>query len=296
VRRLLAFVALTRPLFLYGGFAGVALGAAVAASSWRRLDLTTYLWAQSLVTAFHLMTHYSNDYFDRESDAAAQRTLWSGGSGVLVDGHLHPRVALFAALVCAALGAVASARFALIGNPTVAWIGVGIFAGAWWYSAPPLRFAARGLGELDATLVVAVLMPCAGYAAFTGSIDGPILAAVVAPFAAMFAMMLCVELPDVECDAVAGKRNLVVARGPERARRWIAVLSCSAVVVATGLAFSLNGGGVVLALLPATVAAIQLIRLATGAPHPASIALWGVALYATTVTGLAIVYATLAVR
>src|ERR1700694_5661109 len=96
-----AFVALTRPLFLYGGFAGVALGAAVVASAGRRLDLQTYLWVQGLVSAFHLMVHYANDYFDRECDERAQRTLWSGGSGVLVGGALHPRVALIAALLFA---------------------------------------------------------------------------------------------------------------------------------------------------------------------------------------------------
>ena len=49
-----------------------------------------------------------------------------------------------------------------------------------------------------------------------------------------------------------------------------------------------------LALVPAAVAALQLVRLVRGDPRPASIALWGVVLYATTVTGLAVVFATLA--
>ena len=66
-----AFVRLSRPLFLYGGFAGVALGAAVAHAQRLRLDVATYLWAQALVTSFQLMVHYANDYFDREADAQA---------------------------------------------------------------------------------------------------------------------------------------------------------------------------------------------------------------------------------
>jgi 1,4-dihydroxy-2-naphthoate octaprenyltransferase len=209
---------------------------------------------------------------------------------VLVDGALHPRVALIAALVCAALGAVASAHFALTGNATVAWVGAAIVAFAWWYSAPPLRLAARALGELDATLVVAVLMPCAGYAAFTGRIDGPILVAVLAPAAAMFAMMLSVELPDADCDRAAGKRNLVVVFGLARARYWIAAASCVAAAAAIGLAVQLHTGVAIVALAPATLATIQLARLAAGDVRPAGNAFWGVALYATTVTGLAIVY------
>ncbi|MDQ6942959.1 MAG: prenyltransferase, partial [Candidatus Eremiobacteraeota bacterium] len=163
---LLAFIRLSRPLFLYGGFAGVALGAAVAHAAGLRLDVAAYVWVQALVTSFQLMVHYANDYFDREADAHATRTAWSGGSGVLTAHMLSPRVALVAALVCAALGLVVTARFALAGNAPVAWLGLAIGVLAWCYSAPPVRFAARGLGELDAALVVAVLVPLAGFAAF----------------------------------------------------------------------------------------------------------------------------------
>jgi hypothetical protein len=128
VRALAAFVRLTRPLFLYGGFAGVALGAAVAVWSGHRLDAATYAWAQAAVTAFQLMVHYANDYFDRDGDRAGARTSWSGGSGVLAEGTLPPHVALVAALVCASAGAAASAHFALAGNAVAAAIGIAIGA------------------------------------------------------------------------------------------------------------------------------------------------------------------------
>ena len=291
---LLAFVRLSRPLFLYGGFAGVALGAAVAAWSGRRLDAATYLWVQALVTAFHLMVHYANDYFDRECDAGARRTAWSGGSGVLVGGGLHPRVALIAALVCAGLGLAACARFALAGNTTTALVGIAILVLAWCYSAPPVRLCARRLGELDTVIVVAVLVPFAGYAAFTGRIDDPVLTAVLAPAGAMFAMMLCVELPDANTDFLAGKRNLVVAWGPARTWQLVTVAACFAAATAVTLALKLHAGLGILALAPAAVCAFALVRHATGDPRPASMAFWGIALYATTVTGLAAVYALLA--
>jgi 1,4-dihydroxy-2-naphthoate polyprenyltransferase len=286
-----AFLRLSRPLFLYGGFAGVALGAAVARFTGHRLDLATYLWVQLLVSAFHLMVHYANDYFDRESDARAVPTRWSGGSRILVDGHLAPRVALVASLVCAAVGLIACARFALAGNPLVAAIGVAIFVFAWLYSAPPVRFAARGLGELDTALVVAVLFPFAAYAAFAGTIDGAAVRAVIAPAAAMIAMMLGVELPDADCDDEAGKRNLVVRWGCARAWQLITGTAASSALVAVVLAVRIHAGPAAFALVPSLVAAAQLVRLANGDPRPGSIAFWGVALYATTVTGLAIVYA-----
>jgi len=296
VSPLLAFLRLSRPLFLYGGFAGVALGAAVAHAEGHRVDAGTYLWAQALVTAFQLMVHYANDYFDRECDANATRTAWSGGSGVLTAGMLQPRVALIAALVCAALGLAVTVRFALAGNATVAWLGVAIAVLAWCYSAPPVRFAARGVGEVDTALVVAVLVPFAGYAAFAARVDEPITFALTTTGLAMFAMMLCVELPDAGTDRAAGKRNLVVRWGPSRA--WLVITIVAVIGTGHAIVYAYRGeaGPRLIALAPAAAATIQLVRLVRGDPRPASIAFWGVTLYATLVTGLVVIFATLAPR
>ena len=291
VRALAAFVRLSRPLFLYGGFAGVALGAAVAARSGRRLDLIDYLWAQGMVTAFHLMVHFANDYFDREGDRLDGRTRWSGGSGVLAAGELPPRVALYAALVCAALGLAAAARFALTGNVVTAALGAAILVFAWCYSAPPVRLAARGLGELDTVLVVALLVPAAGYAAFTGAVDAPFARVLLAPVAAMFTMMLCVELPDAGSDLMAGKRTLVVRIGPAQTWMVIGGLGAAAALVAAAQALRTDGAAGVLLLLPALAAGFELLRATRRDPRPGSLAFWGVALYATTVTGLAASFA-----
>jgi 1,4-dihydroxy-2-naphthoate octaprenyltransferase len=286
-----AFVRLSRPLFLYGGFAGVALGAAVAAWSGGRIDLGTYAWAQALVTAFHLMVHYANDYYDREGDRAAERTVWSGGSGVLASGGLPARVALIAAGVCAAAGLAVTASFALSGNSTVALLGLAIFAFAWCYSAPPVRLAARGLGELDAALVVGVLVPCAGYAAFTGQIDAEILRPALICGLAMLGMMVAVEIPDRQADAAAGKRNWVVLFG-EGAARWIVVsagLASAVNLVLTGLRVAGDPRPLFAVVAPGVVAVALAVeaRLA----RPALVARGGIALYAATVTGLAALYA-----
>ena len=205
-------------------------------------------------------------------------------------------MALSAALVCAALGLAVTARFALAGNPAVAWLGLAIAVLAWCYSAPPVRFAARGLGELDTALVVAVLVPFTGYAAFAARIDEPIHFVATTTGLAMFAMMLCVELPDAGADHAAGKRNLVVRVGPSRAWLLITIVSVIAVAHAIVYAYRAEAGPWLIALAPAAAATIQLVRLLRGDPRPASIAFWGVAVYATTVTGLAIVFAALLPR
>jgi 1,4-dihydroxy-2-naphthoate polyprenyltransferase len=292
VRALLAFLRLSRPLFLYGGVAGVALGAAVARHLGHPLDLAGYLWAQGLVSAFHLMVHYANDYFDRAADARSERTPWSGGSGVLTAGELPPRAALIAALVCAALGLAATAHFALAGNRTVGGLGSAILVFAWCYSAPPLRLAARGLGELDTALVVAVLVPCTGFAAFAGRIEPAMLPVTLPCALAMLAMMLAVEMPDAGADYLAGKRNLVVRWGVATAYVALTALSIATVAAILPQARAAAGPPGLLAAVPAVVCAVLLyLQARRGDWRPSRAALLGVALYATTVTGLAAAFA-----
>jgi 1,4-dihydroxy-2-naphthoate octaprenyltransferase len=257
LRRAVAFVRLARPAFLLGGFAGFGLGAAVAHYDGFPIDWQTYLWGQLIVTSFHLMVHFANDYFDQAADALSSRTAWSGGSGVLPGGELPPLVALVAARVCAGVGLLATLRAALAGETCLAVIGIAIAAGAWAYSAPPARLLARGLGELDTVAVVAMLVPLAGYASFAHALGTHAVIAVLPGAFAMFAMMLSVEVPDVDADAATGKRNLVV--------RWG--------VASAAIAARTFASGAVLLLLMVGNAGF-------GAPAPAFLALVPVAVVA----------------
>jgi len=209
-----AFVRLSRPLFLGGGLAGVGLGTALAAyvSPGTPIDWRAWAIVQFTVSAFQLMTHYSNEYFDRASDAGSTRTAFSGGSGILVDGALAPHVALVSALLATLAGLFGIAVLGATGHPAAAALAFSICVLAWAYSAPP-RLLARGLGELDTALIVAVLVPLCAYFAQDRPLTPLALAATLPGAAAMFAMMLAVELPDVESDATGGKRNLLVRAG-----------------------------------------------------------------------------------
>ena len=253
---LAAFVRLSRLKFLAGGFLGVALGTIVAAyERGGRVDWNAYALAQGGVTAFQLMTQYANDYFDREPDAHSRRTPFSGGSGALVDGSLAPSVGLIAALVCLALGALACVALFAARQTDAAVVLLAIAAFAWAYSAPPLRLLARGLGELDTALVVAVLVPLAAYVAQGAAPSARLLATTLPGAAAMFAMMLGVEAPDCAVDAAYGKRNLLVRRGRPMLRRWGrgAVLAAFA-----GVALALAAGA------PPTLGVLQLVAIPAG--------------------------------
>ncbi|MBC5801221.1 MAG: prenyltransferase [Candidatus Eremiobacteraeota bacterium] len=214
---LTAFLRLSRLRFLVGGLLGGAFGTAMAWYQSGRVDIGAYALAQATITSYQFMTHYANDYFDRRSDVTAVRTPYSGGSGTLIDGSLQPVVALRAALVCMGLGLLGTAALALAARrPDAAVAALAICAGAWVYSAPPLRLSARGLGELDTALVVAVLVPLCAFLAQNAVPGGRFVASVLPGAGAMLGMMLAVEYPDRGADAAAGKRTLVVRLGTRR--------------------------------------------------------------------------------
>ncbi|MDQ2857258.1 MAG: prenyltransferase [Candidatus Eremiobacteraeota bacterium] len=212
--RLAAFARLSRFKFLAGGFTGGVFGTMLAGFEGGRIDWPTYVVAQSTITALHLMTHYANEYYDRYADGRTPRTPYSGGSGVLRTGCLAPKVALYAALICAAAGAVgALALWFVVRQPIAALAAITIGVLAWSYSAPPVRFCARGLGEVATALIVGMLVPLCAFAAQRGWPDAFAALNTLPGAAAMFAMMLAVEYPDLAADTATGKRNLVVRLG-----------------------------------------------------------------------------------
>lgn len=238
----------------------------MAASVTGRVDLIAYGCAQVTITAFHLMTHYANDYFDRASDAGAGRTPYSGGSGALVDGSLAPSVGLLAATFCAAVGlAGAGTLVAVARAPHAAGLAVAIALGAWCYSAPPLRLAARGLGELDTAIVVAILVPLCAYAAQRPAPSMGAFASTLPGASAMFAMMLAVEFPDFAADTVGRKRNLVVRLGRVRAG---GLGIATVVVVYAGVAFALAVGA------PPKFALLELLTIPLAFRYGGTLAAW----------------------
>lgn len=263
---LLAFVRLGRPLFLGGGFIVYALGAGAAAAAGHRIDWHLYALGQACVTAFQLMTHYANDYFDYEADRAnLTPTRWSGGSRVLANGELPRSVALAAALVLCATGIVASVALGRATSGTIALLVTAMGALAWAYSAPPLRLCATGLGELDTAVVVTGLVPLLGFAVQAPDLAGLRLAllAMGPPFLLQIAMLLAIEFPDARGDEQTGKRTLVVRLGPARAAKLYVGLTLAAYAwLPLAFALGLPARVALCGALPLPLAIWRMLRIA----------------------------------
>jgi 1,4-dihydroxy-2-naphthoate octaprenyltransferase len=222
IKRVYAFILLGRPFFLVGGFVMHGLGVAMALYSGASLNLAALFWGQIAVSAIQWMTHYANDYFDVAADLANQTpTHWSGGSRILTESRLAPRVALVTAQIFAAVATVAALILAIVvqtGTLTLPLIALALLL-AWFYSAPPIRLHSRGLGELTTALLVPTLVPLTGYYLHTGRLELlPVLA--ILPLACLqFCMLLSIEFPDEASDRTVHKGTLVVRLGAKHAAK-----------------------------------------------------------------------------
>jgi 1,4-dihydroxy-2-naphthoate polyprenyltransferase len=284
-----AFVKLGRPLFLGGGFVLYGLGAALAAYAGAVVDVRRYAWGQLAVTAIQLATHYSNDYFDVLADRANRTpTRWSGGSRVLVEGALPPRVALVTALALTVLALGVAARFEMGPFPRpLAPLLLLMTALAWSYSAPPLRLCARGLGELTTALVVTFLVPLLGFLMQMGVARKLLPLAVLPLCAFQFAMLLAIEFPDAVGDAATGKRTLVVRLGGAwAARLYVLVIAAAYLTLPLWVSLGLPPRFAIAAATTSPLAAWQVTRVAGGAWREPdrweSVAFWSVVLLVST--------------
>lgn len=197
-----------------------ALGA--ARGSGAGLDWDSY-WPGYLFLLFlEVATVLSNEYHDYETDRANRsHGPFTGGSRVLVDGRLgfgEVRCGIVLALM-AALGAAgvlaavspapAAVLAVLIGAMLVLCLG---------YTAPPLKLAYRGLGEVDVSLTHSLGVLLCGYV-FQGGAwwDGFPWLASVPLFLAVLPAIILAGIPDLEADRRAAKGTLAVRLGPRRA-------------------------------------------------------------------------------
>lgn len=207
---------------------------AVGAATTDSLDAVHYAVAQLMVSATQITAHYVNEYADVEPDRLVEnRTLFSGGSGVLGEGLLHPVVALRSAAVATAVALGATVVVATYSLPAAA-VGLAALGVSWSYSMPPARLVASGWGEGVVSLVVAGAVPLVGSLAQGEAAMAALWWSMAILVPIHFAMILSFELPDVASDGAAGKQVLAVRLGRGAAVRlmwWALALAGVAAVV-----------------------------------------------------------------
>jgi 1,4-dihydroxy-2-naphthoate octaprenyltransferase len=244
----------TRLPFLSATIVPVVLGIAIAATH-GFFDPLTALLTVIGASFVQLAINVSNDVFDTAQgadDANVTPTQFSGGSRVIQYGLVSFRqMATLAFALYLAAAAIGLVLLALRGSPALLVIGVVGFVVGLGYTAPPLKFVYRGLGEIAVALGFGPLMLLGAYVVQTGGALAwePVVASI--PIALLVALILYVnEIPDRRGDAHAGKRTL-----PVRLSRSAVIRGYELAVVVAFVAVVL---GVVAGLLPVPALAVLL--------------------------------------
>lgn len=209
-------IRLARPHFLLGGILLYTLGGGIAYYLGIPINWEVFLLGQAWGTLLQLSTQFLNEYFDAPSDEDnANRTPFTGGSGEIGPGKLPRAAALWGAtgslVVVASLTVVLIQRADL--NLAVVLYMALIFAGAFFYSVPPVRLEASGYGELTTSVLVAHLVPGFAFLLQTGEMHKLVLLATFPLVFIHLAMLLAFSLPDFFNDTKHGKRTLLVRVG-----------------------------------------------------------------------------------
>jgi 1,4-dihydroxy-2-naphthoate octaprenyltransferase len=165
----------------------------------------------------------SGELFDWDSGtdvrvAPEDRSPFSGGKRVLVDGLMTRAQTAAVAFVFYALGGAAGLLIALR-EPKVLLLGVAGAAIAFFYHAPPAKLSYRGLGETAVFLAYGPMIAAGTYLVQRGGVSSSVVELAL-PLGVMIAAFLFVnELPDARADEASGKRTLVVRLGKSAAFR-----------------------------------------------------------------------------
>jgi len=244
--------------------ASMYLGTAVAV----RESAFSLTWLVVMFIALFAMEVAKNawgDVFDFDSGddlavAPQDRTPFSGGKRVLVDGLLTRAQTWAIALGFGALGVGLGAAVVFLREPAAFWIGLVGLALGWSYHGPPLRLAYRGLGELDVVACYGPLVALSTYLVLAHRLSWSVFWLSL-PLGIIIAAFLWVnEFPDYEADRQSGKHNLVSRLGRRRAAHWLPLIYATAFGVLlclplAGLPSAVWLGG--LALLPAGYACVR---------------------------------------
>ena len=223
--RIFSWFVITRAPFLTAIMIPILVGASWVA---HRGLLQPFPWDLFLLILLagiflHVAANTFNDYFDWQSgtDQANNDYFlpYSGGSRSIELGLISEKALFRVATISLTIASILGLILAYRSGPGILLFGLIGALSAYFYTAPPLRFAARkGLGELLIGLNFGPLATAGTVYAMTGSVSiSDFLIGL--PIGLLTTAILWInQFPDEISDRETGKINLVVLLGKKRAR------------------------------------------------------------------------------
>ena len=187
------------------------------------------------VTINHFALNLVDDVLDYrhaiDLNKSGEKNFFTGGSGVLPDGLLTDKQMLRAAGLFFAGTAAIGAYLTYACGWTVLALGLFGMASSIFYTAPPIRFGYRGMGELGLLVNFGPVIVLGSYYVQAQTLAWAPLVASLVPGCMMWSMIIINEIPDYETDRRGGKWNLVARFG----RKTGAVLFGAGLTAAYGI-------------------------------------------------------------
>jgi 1,4-dihydroxy-2-naphthoate octaprenyltransferase len=178
-----------------------------------------------------------------QENLMAAKTVWAMAMGFFV------------------LGTACGVWLALSGRPFVVVIGLMGFLAGYLYSAAPVSFMSRGLGEVTIFLAFGPLITWGTYYVMTGLLTWQAFTLGIPLGFLITAVIWINQFPDYEADRDAGKRNWVVRLGRESSRWIYAFLMLGPYAVVLYWVLTQKGSWVYIAVLLTMPLALKAIKI-----------------------------------
>lgn len=220
----------------------IAVSNGIAISYWKTgsVDPGYALLTYFGIMCLHISVDLLNDYYDfkRGIDTNTKRTRYSGGTGVIPENLINPRLIYCVGVVFLILGGLTGLYFVTINGIVILILLSFAIISIYFYST---NIVNAGLGELFVAIKGCMIVMGSYYiqsdtidltSVFVGIIIG-LLSAVV---------LLVTSFPDYEADKKSGRRTLVILSGKQNSVKIFAGL----IIVTCGMIL----GGAIFNLIP----------------------------------------------
>lgn len=258
-----------RAPFFTATIAPVLMGTALAWKLDGKFNLALFLAALFAMLFLHAAANMLNDYFDHLSGTdwlttpirLSRAVSLTGGGRAIQDGIVQPQTMLAFGLISLLIGILLGVWLVtIVGLPLLLIGALGTFF-AFFYTAPPIRLAHRGLGEFAVSMSFGVLPVLGAYFVQTAKLDWRVALASL-PIASLITAVLWInEIPDAPYDEAVGKRNLVVRLGTKGATIGYFALVVSAYIALPLISLSLQSPMPIIGLLSLPTALVAILNV-----------------------------------
>jgi 1,4-dihydroxy-2-naphthoate octaprenyltransferase len=210
-----AWFRVIRIRFLLASVIAVSVGLAI--TWWHSSNVTVFdaILTMAGVLALHASVDLFNDYWDfkRGIDTATKRTKMSGGSGVLPEGLLKPRLVYAGGIIFLVIGTIIGVYFVITDGIIIGIILAFAVVSIYFYSTKIVNW---GLAEVFVGIKGCMIVIGTYFVQTTNITEQAVLGGIV--IGALSSLILFItSFPDHDADKAKGRKTLVISLGKERA-------------------------------------------------------------------------------